>query len=154
MHKQIIKNKTICTDHWRYLADDDALPGDGEIIVSYPRWLRDKQTLSVFTGRLGLVIDGDIEVGELQNDLKHFDLIAVRFVEFKDGRGYSQARLLRERYHCQGELRATGNVLRDQIFYLSRCGFDSFEIDEGRDLDEAIGAFSDFHAAYQPVGGG
>ena len=151
MNKQVIRNKEICADYWRYLDNDDAIPDTGEIIIDYQRWSQEKAVLSNFAGKLGVVINSDVQIGQLENDLKHFKLIAIRFTEFKDGRGYSLARLLRERYHFQGELRATGNVLRDQIFYMHRCGFDSFEVDEGRNLEEAIDAFSDFHVSYQPA---
>jgi uncharacterized protein (DUF934 family) len=76
-------------------------------------------------------------------------LIAVNFPQFTDGRGYSIARLLRERYSWRGELRAIGDVLRDQLFYLARCGFDAFMLREGQDAQAALAAFNDFSEGYQ-----
>ncbi len=75
--------------------------------------------------------------------------VEVNFPKFTDGRGYSIARLLRERYGYRGELRAVGDVLRDQIFYLSRVGFDGFLLREDQDLEESLGALNDFSEAYQ-----
>ena len=75
--------------------------------------------------------------------------VEVNFPSFTDGRGYSIARLLRERHGYQGELRAVGDVLRDQIFYLARCGFDAFLLREDQDAGEALSAFNDFSEAYQ-----
>jgi uncharacterized protein (DUF934 family) len=82
-------------------------------------------------------------------DLAHFQLIAVRFPSFTDGRGYSTGRLLRQRYGWQGELRAIGHIQRDQLFYLARCGFDAFDLREGEDTEAALAAFGDFSEAYQ-----
>ena len=76
-------------------------------------------------------------------------MIAVNFPQFTDGRGYSTARLLRERYGWKGEMRAIGDIQRDQLYYLSRCGFDSFLLNEGFDPQEALTAFNDFSEAYQ-----
>jgi uncharacterized protein (DUF934 family) len=76
-------------------------------------------------------------------------LVEINFPAFTDGRGYSIARLLRERYGYRGELRAVGDVQRDQLFYLARCGFDSFLLREGEDPQQALRALSDFSDAYQ-----
>jgi uncharacterized protein (DUF934 family) len=75
----------------------------------------------------------------------------VNFPKFNDGRGFSIGRLLRERYGFRGELRAIGDVLRDQLFFLARCGFDAFALRDDQDVDEALGAFADFSEAYQPA---
>ena len=82
-------------------------------------------------------------------DLKHFALVAVDFPHFTDGRGCSIARLLRERHGWTGELRAVGYVIRDVIFYFSRCGFDAFDLRPGEDAQAALSAFGDFSEAYQ-----
>jgi len=76
-------------------------------------------------------------------------VIAIDFPQFTDGRGYSHARLLRERYHYAGELRAIGDVARDQLYYLAQCGFDAFQIPDGRDASAALSAFADFTDGYQ-----
>jgi uncharacterized protein (DUF934 family) len=76
-------------------------------------------------------------------------LVAIEFGGLAEGRGYSQAQLLRKRYKFTGELRAVGKIQRDQLFYMARCGFDAFELPEGADLDVALTAFNDFTVAYQ-----
>jgi uncharacterized protein (DUF934 family) len=151
MTKQIIKNKEIVEDNWQHLADEDALPDTGKIILSYQHWRQNRDKLQYFNGDLGITIGGNVTTDMILGDLNRFQLIAVHFPEFKDGRGYTHARLLRERYGFRGELRAIGNVLRDQIFYLHRCGFDAFELEEGRDLQAALTAFTDFRVSYQPA---
>jgi uncharacterized protein (DUF934 family) len=77
-------------------------------------------------------------------------LVALNFPEFKDGRPYSSARELRQRWRYQGEIRAVGDVLRDQLFFMKRCGFDAFLLREDQNLDAALSAFHDFQDAYQP----
>jgi uncharacterized protein (DUF934 family) len=151
MTKQIIKNKEIVEDSWQYRADEDALPDSGNVIISYQRWLHEREHPRAFTGNLGIIIGGEVAAHAIAEDLDRFQLVAVHFPEFKDGRGYTYARLLRERYGFRGELRAIGNVLRDQIFYLHRCGFNAFELEEGRNLQEALTAFIDFRVSYQPA---
>ncbi|HEX7025873.1 MAG TPA: DUF934 domain-containing protein, partial [Gammaproteobacteria bacterium] len=102
-------------------------------------------------GQLGVTIGGGVSVDEIIDDLSHFDLVAVRFPEFRDGRGYSYARLLRERYGFKGEIRAVGNVLRDQLFYMERCGINAFEVQEDRDINDALKAFYELTVRYQPA---
>jgi uncharacterized protein (DUF934 family) len=86
---------------------------------------------------------------ELAEDLGHFALVAVDFPKFSDGRGFSIARLLRERYDYQGEIRAVGDVLRDQLLYMKRTGFDAYALREDQDLESSLSAFGDFSDAYQ-----
>ncbi|MEZ5730485.1 MAG: DUF934 domain-containing protein [Burkholderiaceae bacterium] len=89
------------------------------------------------------------EPAELVSDFPRLSLIAVAFPVFTDGRGYSLARVLRDRDGWLGELRAVGDILRDQLFYLARCGFDSFELADGSDAAAAVDAFSDYSVVYQ-----
>lgn len=155
MTRQIIKNREIVEDHWQHLADDDNLPeAPADIIVSVERWRKDRDTLLARDAKLGVTIGGGIPVEEIVDDLPHFDLVAVRFTEFRDGRGYSYARLLRERYGFTGEIRAVGNVLRDQLFYMERCGINAFEVQEDRDINDALQAFNEFTVRYQPAADG
>ncbi|MBN1377882.1 MAG: DUF934 domain-containing protein [Gammaproteobacteria bacterium] len=151
MGKHIIKNRQIVEDNWQHLADEESLPASGDIIINYRRWQENRGSLKNFSGRLGITIGGEVSAETIKDDLAFFQLIAIAFAEFKDGRGYSYARLLRERYGFQGELRAIGNILQDQIYYLHRCGFDSFDLDQGRDINAALKAFSDFGTYYQPA---
>jgi uncharacterized protein (DUF934 family) len=101
------------------------------------------------SGRLGIVIAPGEAVEDIGEDAKRFSLIMVQFPVFRDGRGFTSARLLRERYGYGGELRAVGEVLEDQIFFMLRCGFDAFEI-IGSDPEAAFArAAKTFSAAYQ-----
>ena len=86
---------------------------------------------------------------DLAQSLGGVALVAVEFPKYVDGRGYSTARILRERYGFDGELRAVGNVLRDQLQYMERCGFDAFELEEGKDAEAALDAFGEISVAYQ-----
>jgi uncharacterized protein (DUF934 family) len=89
------------------------------------------------------------EVESLAPQLALLGLIVVDFPKIGEGRGYSQARLLRQRYGYRAELRARGALKRDQLFFLARCGFDSFDLDPGENLEAAVGALNDFSVAYQ-----
>lgn len=146
---RIIRDRAVVEDAWQRLGDEDALV-DGPVIVSWSRWQRDRDALAAHEGGLGVELTGDVDVAEVALDQAHFDLIALSFPAFKDGRGYSQARLLRERHGYTGELRAVGDVLQDQLFYLRRVGFDSFALRADRDAEAALAAFDTFSMAYQP----
>ena len=97
----------------------------------------------------GLWIDSDEAVELVGHEANLFPLIAVNFPAFTDGRGFSIGRLLRERYSFNGQLRAIGNPIQDQLFYLKRCGFKSFDLKEGADLESALSSFNDFDESYQ-----
>lgn len=155
MTRQIIKNREIVNDTWQHLGDDDNLPDNTtDIIVTVARWRKDRDALLARNAKLGITIGGGVPVDEIVDDLTHFDLIAIRFPEFKDGRGYSYARLLRERYSFKEEIRAIGNVLRDQLFYMERCGINAFEVQEDRDIHDSLKAFHEFTIRYQPAADG
>lgn len=151
MTRKIIKNREIINDSWQTLADNDAIPSAQNIIVSHARWQQQRDELISDNNKLGIIIDNEKSLDAIKDHLSDFDLIAIVFPAFKDGRGYSYARLLRERYQFKGEVRAVGNILRDQIYYLSRCGFDAFALDEGGDIKDALNAFNDFTVNYQPA---
>jgi len=93
-------------------------------------------------------------VADLAPDLDRLELIVLEFPKFTDGRAYSQARLLRERYGYRGELRAAGNVLRDQLLFMQRCGFDAFELTQGQPVQAWVAATNEFTVFYQPAGDG
>jgi uncharacterized protein (DUF934 family) len=145
---QIIKDREIVEDNWTHL-DDDAELITGNVTVSKSRWLADKETLLKHQGELGLRLNGDDSLEDVVSDLHHFSMIALNFPAFTDGRSYSLARLLRDRYDYQGEIRAQGDILHDQLFYLTQCGFTSFEMVNQNHLDHAITAFNDFSESYQ-----
>jgi uncharacterized protein (DUF934 family) len=140
----------IVDDAFVHVEDDAALP-EGDAIVSWARWGREREVLSARAGRLGVRLPSDARVAEVAADAARFAVIAIEFPKFVDGRGYSIARLLRERYAYRGELRAVGNVLRDQLQAMARCGFDAFEIDPGKRIEDVLSAFADFTVLYQPA---
>lgn len=145
---QIIKNRSIVEDSWKLLEMDDALV-DGDIIVPLARWKAERETLQAHNGQVGVRINGGDSLESISKDLSQIPLIALGFERFADGRSYSYARLLRERYNYQGELRAIGDVLRDQLNYMKRCGIDSFVLREDQDIQDALRAFNEFSAHYQ-----
>src|SRR5690348_9787255 len=108
----IIKIRQVVEDSWQLLeqATDGAIPAEGDVIVPLALWRRERAALLAHDGRLGLLLDSSEEPEAIVADLAHFDVIAVNFPKFTDGRGYSTARLLRDRYGYQGEIRAIGDV--------------------------------------------
>ena len=148
---QIIKHRAVVQDSWQLLEQDSVgtLPFSGDIIVPAGLWARAREALSFRLGRIGVWLETDADPAAIAPDLGRFGVIAVRFISFADGRGYSLARLLRERYGYKGELRAIGDVLRDQLFYLSRCGFDAFALRADQNPAKALSVFDDFGEAYQ-----
>lgn len=145
---KIIRNREIVDDCWVHVADDTPLPEEGDIIVSLERWRSDREALLARSGRLGVSVPNTLDPTEIAADLGHFAVVAIPFPKYKDGRGYSVARLLR-RQGFQGELRATGDVLRDQLFYMERCGFGAYELKEGKSLESALDGFTEFSVTYQ-----
>lgn len=147
----LLKNSQLETnDSWKLLADEDPA-GEGDIIVSEERWGREREQLLSREGRVGVCLGPDAAPDELAADLPSIDLIAVEFPKFTDGRGYSIARLLRDRLGFKGELRAVGDVLPDQVLFMQRCGFDSMQLADGRDPAVALAALEEIRVRYQPV---
>lgn len=145
----LIKNRQIVADTWRYVdAAADALP-DGDIIVPLDLWQARKADLAARNSGLGLKLEPGQHPADIADDLNRFSLIALNFPTFRDGRAFSYARLLRERFGFKGEIRATGDVSRDQVFYMSRCGFDAFDVPEDRDPQGIVAALDDFSVTYQ-----
>jgi uncharacterized protein (DUF934 family) len=149
MTKRIILDRRIVDDTWEVLEAGQEVPAGGDIIVPLALWRDHRATLDARAGRTGVWLKPDDEPGDLADDTAHLPVIAVQFPQFADGRGYSTARLLRQRYGFRGELRAIGDVLRDQVFYLARVGFNAFEIKAGKSIEEALTGFGDFSDAYQ-----
>jgi uncharacterized protein (DUF934 family) len=160
----LIKNAKIANDSWLRLdwtADGSlpTVPESGDVLVPLRLWQGVADELLARTsGRLGLWLESDEDPALIADSLDAFSVIAVNFPQFTDGRGYSTARLLRERYGWKGELRAIGDIQRDQLYYLSRCGFDAFLLNDGldapqgdslRSVQNALSAFNDFSEAYQ-----
>ncbi|HUZ92220.1 MAG TPA: DUF934 domain-containing protein [Methylocella sp.] len=125
----IFKDDGFVPDDWRNLAQAEEIPPMGKVILSLPQWqaIRGQARSDRL---LGLLIEPGQDLQTIAPDLSHFALIAVAFPKFTDGRGYSHARQLRGTYSFTGELRATGEILFDQLQFLTRCGFDSFDISD------------------------
>ncbi|HXE39055.1 MAG TPA: DUF934 domain-containing protein [Azonexus sp.] len=153
---QLIKNNAVTADTWTTLElaegetpETVTLP-DGDIIFPFAVWQARKAEIISRHKRIGLLLTGDDRVEEVATELDYFIVIAVAFPKFVDGRGYSTASLLRQRYGYQGELRAVGDVLHDQLFFMRRVGFDSYALKDGKDVVYALQAgFSSFSDAYQ-----
>ena len=144
----VIKDREIVEDNWVHLSDEDSLI-DGNITVTLTRWQEQHDVLSKHGSGLGIRLSGDDPLEELVPDLHHFQLVVLLFPVFTDGRCYSYARLLRDRYHFKGEIRAQGDVLRDQLFNMSQCGINSFELAKPESAEQALSAFDDFTESYQ-----
>jgi uncharacterized protein (DUF934 family) len=148
MPRRLLRDRRIVEDEWQYFSEA-AGNSDAPLIVTFDQWQSDPGAWIARGGRLGVALSPVHKIEQLAPDLAWFELIAAEFPGPADGRGYSQGRLLRERWDFKGELRATGFVRRDQLFFLARCGFNSFEMPE-EELENAQAAFCTFSAAYQP----
>jgi uncharacterized protein (DUF934 family) len=149
MPRRLLRDRQIVEDEWLYTGE---APGNAiaPLIVTVDEWRGDRDTWIARGSRLGLKLAPAHKIESLAPDLEFFALIAAEFPGPADGRGYTQGRLLRERWNFKGELRAAGYVRRDQLFFLARCGFNSFELPDA-ELEDAHLAFSTFSAAYQPA---
>jgi uncharacterized protein (DUF934 family) len=150
---RLLKHRNLAEDRWRLLREATTLadlPGDCAVLVPLALWrahgpaLRDR-------GDVGVWLAPTDDPGLLGADVDVLPVIAVDFPHFTDGRGYSIARLLRERYGYANELRAIGDVLRDQLFALAEVGFDAFVLREGEDAAAALAGFDDFRGVYAPT---
>ena len=148
MQRRLLRDGQIVIDDWRYVTEaaDEA---SAALILSLEQWRLEPDTWLARGSRLGVVLSPADRVEQLAPDLRHFALIAAQFPGPSEGRGYTQARQLRDHWNFKGELRAMGYVRRDQLFFMARCGFNSFELSE-TDIEDAHSAFSTFTAAYQP----
>lgn len=140
----------VSDDPWALLREADTA-AEGRLIMSLPRW-RERQSAAVLQGfeasRDGLFLSPDDEPLELQPWLAVLPLIAIDFPSFRDGRGYSQAYLLRTRLGWRGELRAVGDVLRDQLSHMRQCGFDSFAVREDKSVHDALKGLAGMSVQY------
>ena len=150
----LVKNGKISGDAFVHVPDDAAIPEDGAILISSARFLDDPQTLLRRAGKIGVIWPNNRDVDDLVPYLDRLALIALVFPTFRDGRAYSQARLLRERHLYRGELRATGQVLRDQFVFMLRAGFDAFEVKKAGDADAFALTAKRYSVFYQPTGDG
>jgi uncharacterized protein (DUF934 family) len=153
-HKQIIKNRAVVDDDWSVLRLDEGeaaetvVVPEGKIIVPLAVWQAQRDQLTK-RAALGVWIASHERAETLKDELTRFAVIAVDFPKFSDGRGYSIAYNLRKRLGYTGELRAIGDVLRDQLFQMTRTGFDAFATRPDRSIHDALLGLSVFSQTYQ-----
>lgn len=150
--QKIIKDAQIINDTWHFLTTEtiiEDIANSDDIIVPLALWQEHKGLLQNRDGKTGVWLNSAEEVEELVEDLPKLPLIALEFSTFTDGRHYSSARILRERYQYSGEIRAIGDVLKDQLFAMRRCGFNAFTIKADKDIENALLSLHDFTESYQ-----
>ena len=157
----LIRHRRLASDSWRLLDDaapwlavgEDGFvpdfPAEGGLIVPLALWRLRREELLDRRGPVGVRLAAEESAETIGADLEQLALVAVHFPKFSDGRGLSTARLLRERYGYEGEVRAIGDVLRDQLPFLERCGFDAFALRDDQDPQAALAAFAELSDAYQ-----
>ena len=148
----LVRAGQIVHDDFVRLIDDAPAPENVAVLVPAARFLADNAEFGARTAPTGVLWPNDRDVAELAPHLDRLALVALAFPTFRDGRAYSQARVLRERYGFGGELRATGQVLRDQFVLLARAGFDAFEVAKDGDARAFSDALARYSVFYQPVG--
>lgn len=148
-HKLLRHDGAVVDDPFVTLDDADPVPAEGAVLVSFARFDADRAALLGRAAPLGVVF-GAAQDASSDPDLARLAAVAWNFTKFADGRPYSHARNLRFRFGFSGEIRAIGDVLRDQIHYLARCGFDAFEVRADRDPADAGQGLRDFSVNYQP----
>ena len=150
----LLKNGTLAADPWHKIVNGEPLPPDGSVILPFERWRAERESLLGRNTPLGVRLSNTHSVAELEPVLDRLEVIVLEFPKFTDGRAYSQARLLRERFGYRGELRATGHVLRDQLLHMNRAGFDAFEIARDDAAEVFAKALASLSVFYQPTGDG
>ena len=150
----LVRNGQIVADRFVRILDDAPVPADGAVLIPAERFLADAAELTAHSGEIGVLWPNNRDIDELTPYLDRLALVALVFPAFKDGRAYSQARILRERLKYRGELRATGQVLRDQFLFMQRAGFDTFEVQKETDAQVFADVLERYSVFYQPTGDG
>ena len=144
----LLKNNVLISDTWIHAGAEDQLPEAGDVIVPFSRLLREFETLSKRSGKLGVVFTTVERAEALATFLPRLSVVVLSFPAFNDGRAYSIARQLRD-FGYRGEIRATGNVLPDQLQFMLQVGFDAFDIGERFSLEAWQSASKQMSLAYQ-----
>jgi len=147
----LVRHGAVIDDPFIRVEADAPIPDGAPVLIPAAHFLADAQRLSLRSAPTGVLWPNDRRVEELAPHLDRLALVALSFPSFRDGRAYSQARLLREHYGFRGELRATGEVLRDQFLFLLRAGFDSLEVKKVADASAFDAAVSRYSVFYQPA---
>ena len=151
----LIRDQKLVKADYLLLADDSPLPASGKLTVTLARWRLETAALKAPGLEVGVRIPNTLDVADLWAEISDRPLINLEFPGFADGRAYSQARVLRDRYDYRGEIRASGGaVVRDQLHGMARCGINSFELRADQDPQVCLKAFEDFRLAYQPAADG
>ena len=150
----LVKGGKITDDSFVHVADGAELPSEGAVLVSAARLLDNPDAVLTRTGKVGVIWPNNRDLDDLVPYLDRLAAVALVFPTFRDGRAYSQARLLRERFSWRGELRATGQVLRDQFVFMLRAGFDAFEVKKQADAEAFAQTAKRYSVFYQPTGDG
>ena len=148
---RVIRHGRVEPDPWTFVGLEEAgeAPARGPVVVPLAQWKSQREALLARGEPVGVWLRPDDDPLELGEDVHALALVAVHFPKFTDGRGYSSAVLLRTRLRYRGELRAFGDVGQDQLFYLKRCGFDSFSLAPHRDPEAALAGLAPFSVRYQ-----
>jgi uncharacterized protein (DUF934 family) len=147
----LLKDGEIVADTWTTVEAVEDLREGTPAIVPVSLWREHRESLTGRNAPLGIRLNSDESPDLIAGDLSHFDVVALAFPKATDGRAYSSASLLRERYGFTGEIRAVGHLARDQAMFMWRCGFDSFEIPAADDAGAWIAAMQRFSVAFQPA---
>ncbi|HXQ42750.1 MAG TPA: DUF934 domain-containing protein [Candidatus Udaeobacter sp.] len=150
----LIKHGRIAADPFQPVADGAALPGEGPILIGLARWQEERGLIEPRNTAIGVRLKPAEAVDQLVGDLDRLALVVLEFPKFNDGRAFSQARLLRQRYGYKGEIRATGRVLRDQLLFMHRSGFDAYEVGVEITPEILAAAIASFSVVYQPAADG
>lgn len=151
----LIRDQKLVEHDFPLLADDAAPPASGKLIVSLERWRQDGAALRAPGLEVGVRLPNTVNVEDIWAEISDRPMINLEFPGFADGRAYSQARVLRDRYGYRGEVRASGGaVVRDQLHGMARCGINGFELRPDQDPQVCLKAFEDFELAYQPAADG
>ncbi|WP_257296268.1 DUF934 domain-containing protein [Endozoicomonas sp. YOMI1] len=148
---KLFKDQQISNDDFQILQQDPGEPvlPEGNVLLPVSSIDYAITANGLHKGQVGIWFDSSDEPETVANVLNQFEVIAVNFPKFMDGRGYSLARLLRERLDYRGDIRAIGDILVDQLYYLKRCGFSSFRLREDQNPDYALAVLTTFSTDYQ-----
>lgn len=150
----LVKGNRIISDDFLTLGEEDAVPPSGDVLIPAARFLAGADAFLAREGKVGVIWPNSRDIEELAPYLQRIAAVALVFPTFRDGRAYSQARILRERYGYKGEVRATGQVLRDQFVFMLRAGFDAFAVKKETDAEAFAGVARRYSVFYQPTGDG
>jgi uncharacterized protein (DUF934 family) len=150
----LIRDDILTDDPYRAVPEGEAIPAVGPVLVTLAHWQAERDALLNRAEDVGVRLKSDESPELIADDLDRISLVALEFPQFRDGRAYSYARMLRERFEFTGEVRAVGEVLMEQLHFMLRTGFNAFEIDSPDPLGQYETAKADFSVWYQPTGDG